>query len=275
MRSPGLQEIMNSFSLSESDPPNLIVGGDSVIGSELGRFWSAKGVVFHSTTRRKDRVSPKRPYVDLATRDWSALNLQRYAGVVLCAGISREADCRMERRATHSVNVMSTDSLVSMLNDRSRFILFLSSSQVFDGLKPNRSIHDEPSPVSEYGKQKAAAEKIVLGSSKGAVLRITKVLHQDWDLLRWWKTNLLRDYQIEAFTNRYFSPVELEKVIYKVDSLVTDQSCGLKHISGRPEISFFDFAVGLADQLLKPRTLVKGIECMTSNPPKFASLRED
>ena len=82
-------------------------------------------------------------------------------------------------------------------------MLFLSTDKVFDGTRPQVPADAAPCPVSEYGRQKAAAEAALVErmrqSAPAAILRLAKIVSPGMDLLRQWIANLGAGKPIRAF----------------------------------------------------------------------------
>src|SRR5580698_10966840 len=96
----------------------LIVGGDSEIGAATFRALKAQGKAVAATTRRRDRVAPDRPLLDLAAPlgDWAPPAGTQ--AVCLCAAIARLAACADDPEGSAHVNVVQTLTLVEKLQAR-------------------------------------------------------------------------------------------------------------------------------------------------------------
>ena len=58
---------------------NLIVGGEGLVGSALSDYWVKKNILFHASTRHKNRVNDYRPIIDLNNIG----NYQHYKNVII------------------------------------------------------------------------------------------------------------------------------------------------------------------------------------------------
>ena len=86
--------------------------------------------------------------------------------------------------------------LAQALSASGAFPVLLSTNLVFDGTVPYRGPDDPVCPRTEYGRQKAAAERAVLAAG-GAVVRLTKVLGPDDPLVTGWVARLRRGEPVE------------------------------------------------------------------------------
>jgi dTDP-4-dehydrorhamnose reductase len=235
----------------------LIVGGDSTIGRALSTFWNNNGVHHFTTTRKLETVAVHRPFVDLASKNWSHLEGLHFSAVVFCAASTNLSTCENYPQDTARINVEGTTKLASYLSDRATYLLLLSSNQVFDGSKPSWKVTDHVCPVNEYGRQKAEAERLILQMQRSAVLRLTKVVHPDMHLLKQWQESLQSGKPIEAFADLNISPISLKDVVTQIDDLVQNQKTGIHHLSGKLDISYFSFAKNYFKNIPNVEFLIK------------------
>ncbi len=85
--------------------------------------------------------------------------------------------CQSDPARSRRINVDNTLDLMRRLADRGTHLVFLSSSQVFDGETPMPDEAAPTAPKNEYGAQKLAVEEVIERQAlPAAVLRVTKVL---------------------------------------------------------------------------------------------------
>ena len=252
----------------------LILGGDSAIGSALAEYWSHdKHVQCYSSTRHKSRVSNSRIYINLEEPESFQLDMH-YDVAILCAAESNIAKCESNKEKTRVINVVNTYTLSKELSQSNTYVVFLSSNQVFDGTSPFSKVNDKTNPTSEYGRQKADAEKLISNLKNFSILRLTKVIHPNLSLFTKWDDNFARGGQVNAFKDMTLSPVDIKKVILKIDSLARYRKVGVFHCSGDVDISYYDFAILYARKHGYSEDLVKGGSCKRIGmaPPLFTSL---
>ena len=251
----------------------LLIGGDSKIGLALANFWTKNKYEFHTTTRRYTNVTPKSIYFDL-TRP-SDLQLTSYDSVILCAGVSSIRKCAEDPQYTQNVNVVCTKNLVQSVIASDCYFLFLSTTQVFDGQKCFRATGDQPNPKTEYGRQKREIEEFLVGCSNCGILRLTKIEDEDNDLLQRWKKQIEQGRSIEAFYDVYLSPIEIELVVQRITSMMIEKSCGIVHLGGKEEISYYEYACRQVVRWGYSENLVTQVPCSASNQklPRYSSLK--
>jgi len=163
----------------------LIIGGDSRIGSHLAAYWRQRGLTTYATTRRRFRVGPNRPFLDLNDCQ-HAIDFSQFHSAIICAAVHNMAICEAEPERSQLINVHATLRLVSELLKANAHLVFPSSNAVFDGTKPFCSVVDEPRPRNLYGRQKLAVE-LAIDKSKAAIIRMTKVINPSMPLLKEWE----------------------------------------------------------------------------------------
>ena len=189
------------------------------------------------------------------------------------AGRSGAAQCDQDPSTSRLINVENTGKLAEFLRLRSEYFLVYLTSQVFDGTKSFRTPDESTCPVTEIGKQKEETEKIFLSMGCTGVLRLTKVMYPEMSLLKGCTENLKQGNEIEAYVDRCFAPLDIDRAVKKISSLIENQEVGIHHCSGLEELSYFDFAIRLAKSLGLNQNLVKGIHCPDSKlVSRFASL---
>ena len=252
----------------------FIVGGNSLIGSTLAKFWRRSRVSFHSSTRQKELVSNCRLLIDLS-KPHTFDNINQYASAVICAAVTDMAACEKKHEETRAVNVSGTMELIKKLNNNKTHIVFLSTNQVFDGRKPKQKPDASRNPINEYGRQKAEVEVFIDNLSNACILRLAKVIHPGLTLFKKWEQSLSNGQPIFAFKDMTLSPVNIDDVIKKIDRLVKDKATGIFQLSGGTDKSYYKFAQEFAKRKGYPSNLVKKdswVNKLQFTPPKYTSL---
>jgi len=248
------------------DQVELVVGADSMIGSALLRTLRASGRRVLGTSRRHANPGAEMHYLDLgaAPERWDG---PRVSVAYLCAAVARLDACRRDPAASARVNIDGTCRLARALAAAGAFVLYLSTNQVFDGTLPYRRPDEGPCPLSEYGRQKAAAERRILDlGEKAAVLRLTKVFSDDIPLFAGWTSALRRGERIRPFADMWMAPLPVASVTAALASLGGQRRPGIFHLSGEYDISYAQ-AARLAAQLLgADQALIEPIATRQADP---------
>ncbi len=230
----------------------LIIGADGAIGQAAAEAFAARGDVVVGTTRR--RQSPgagSRIQLDLAADDLENARLPPVDVAIICAAISRFADCREQPELARRVDVTAPQILGRRLTAAGCRVVLLSTSAVLDGLTPHAKAAAVPAPSSAYGRLKAEAETAILTLGAGAaVLRLTKVVTPEMALVRGWIAALGTGQPVNAFTDLTLAPLALADVVSALQAVADDRAgVGLYQASGAADITYFELARHLATRL--------------------------
>ena len=231
-----------------------------MVGSALRTAMRARGIDALTTSRRE--TSSKLPdvlWLDLSTPEGVRLSIVPRSAF-LCAANSAFIECEKNGDATYRVNVSGSILISKQLLSDGAFVIFISSSAVFEGLEPFPKPNSVRSPTTAYGKQKAEAEQQLLELDQGrgnvAIVRLTKVFTQETPVIRRFLQNLTKRERFDAFADLYMSPISLP---YVVDALLEIERLkigGIHHLSGNLEMSYAEFARRLAERVGAPADLV-------------------
>jgi dTDP-4-dehydrorhamnose reductase len=255
----------------------LLVGGDSEIGAATHRRLSQQGCAVSATTRRSERVSNDRPFLDLAAdlSDWEPPPGTRSACIFLA--IARLADCARDPAGSAHINVTQTLALIEKLVARDIHVLFLSTNQVFDGTTPHVAAAAPTCPVSEYGRQKARVEAALrrqMGQGAPlAILRLAKVVSPVMPLIDGWIKALAAGKAIQAFRDMPLAPAPVDLVSKAIGALMQDQLTGVYQLTGPRDVSYADIGRFLAHRLHVDPELVAETSARDAGLPEGATPR--
>lgn len=246
-------------------------GAHGTIGGALARRLEARGSQVHGAVRRTG-----------AARAAIALDLGAEAGewphlppvdvAVLAAGVTSIAACAADPEATAQINVAGTVALAERLAAEGTFVVFLSSNQVFDGSRAQRLHDDATCPISEYGRQKVAAERAMRRLLPAAcIVRLTKVVHPDWQLLQGWREAVAGGTPISPLLGLTLAPVTLEGVLDFLESLIVARAAGTFHLSGDDDLPYSELAAALIRAAAADPHLLQPVAA-TAPPPGFEAV---
>lgn len=235
----------------------LIVGGDSLVGAAIELQCRSLGDAAEVSSRRRERAGL---FLDLRDPDFVLLERTRYDVAFLCAAVTSMQACQSEPAATARINVDNTIELMCRLADRGTHLVFLSSSQVFDGETSAPGEEEATNPRNQYGLQKLAVEQAIARHRlPAAVLRVTKVLGtRPAGIFGDWLRALGRGETICAATNMSLSPVPVDEVASVARSLAVGRHRGIWHFGARDELTYFDAARLVASSRPVPLERVRG-----------------
>jgi dTDP-4-dehydrorhamnose reductase len=238
----------------------FIIGADGLIGSRLVER-AEKNRARWVGTSRKNEDRKNILTLDLRNSDEIQNLTIRPQITYLCAAETDLRKCQNHPAETRALNVERTVQAARHLAEAGSAIVFLSTNLVFDGNRPEVPADAEPNPVTEYGRQKAEVEKILLNElDRVAIVRLTKVVHADFPLFQEWLATLKTGNPIRPFSNMMFSPIDIDVVAGELWALSQSFEKGIFQLSGDADISYAAAASLLAQScaldagLVKPQT---------------------
>jgi dTDP-4-dehydrorhamnose reductase len=235
----------------------LVIGGDSLVGSELVLALRAAGYAVRATSRRS---RPDALPLDLADPDLPRLTRDRFGCAFVCAGVTGMQECETAPERAHLVNVENTLKIMRALAHAGTHLVFFSSGQVFDGEIPRPRETAPRRPKNLYGRHKLEVEEaIVRERLPAAALRVTKILARvPVGMFRTWHEALRARRPAVAATNMTLAPVAVEDVAQAAMRLALERRSGPWHLSSADEISYAQSARRMAEICGFPAALVRG-----------------
>jgi len=255
----------------------LIIGGDSFIGKSLVNYFDKKDLSCSKTSRKS---SSDYWYLDFRV-DSSLIDLitnvqeKKITHVVFLAGITTESKCQSDPKLSEKINVTNTCKLLYELQKINVFIVYLSSSQVFNHQRSFIPWNENYSPVTLYGQHKVAVEQYIKANiPNAAIVRLTKVIGHKFALFEEILSKAKNKQEIELFGNYFAAPISLVFVNSFLHELLVSKSLGVFQLSGTEDLSY----VEMANRLLLRQTLtgkVRSILAETKGikPTPYGSLK--
>ena len=233
----------------------LIVGIDSTIGSALATRMREAGHEVMGTSRRPGVYTDRLFFLDLADHTLplylsdAMLRGIHFDVCFICAGITSFHGCTDPR--AYQVNAVAPRLIARHIYAQGGRIVLLSSSAVFDGLKPNRTGSDRPNPTSQLGMQKMMAEAGVAEEApdRWAVLRLSKVLWHSHPLIVRWLTDLQNGREVQAHARHWMAPVALDDVTDALQGIAETGDVGGYMMSGPEDVAYWEAARHIAARL--------------------------
>jgi dTDP-4-dehydrorhamnose reductase len=217
----------------------LVIGADGHIGNALYHELQRRGVAVVGTSRRE---SSSFRYLDLARIDQNSIINEPFSVVYICSGVGSVQACEDNPYDTRRVNVTGVLEIARPLHASGALIVFISTAMVFGGVTPLADEQCEPTPTTEYGRQKVEAERELSALGDGiAIVRVSKVISARTHPIASWIQTLREGGSIEAHANRTISPVALSQMLELLVYIGTKRTTGIVHLSGTEDLSFYDF----------------------------------
>lgn len=224
----------------------------SVIGTKgfLGRHFTSylqKRKKFVFGTHHKPTIEYKEfdlihPYKELDFRG------VKYA--LICGGNPSFDKCESEVESTFACNVEGPLLLGKKVMAKGILPIFFSTNYIFDG---RQGIYEEssiPSPLNEYGRQKAILEKRVREELNNApVIRLSKVYGSDkgdGTLFDEMAQAFVRGDPVKAAEDLWLAPIHVEDVVRESLAFIERGGRGIFHLSSQVEATRFEMANAMA-----------------------------
>lgn len=226
------------------DRPLLVTGATGTLGRALQQVAQTRGLRLALTDRAELNIEDPagvRAAVD-RYRPWAVIN---------AAGYVRVADAEREPDRCMAANAGGAGTLATVLEDYDIPLVGISSDLVFDGrIGPYRE-SDPCSPNSVYGHSKCAADLAMLCANSSSLVVRTAAFFGPWDKYNFaWQTlqALRRGEQVEARADVVVTPTYVPDLCHALLNLVIDGERGTWHLTNHDSVSWYEFALRLAEQ---------------------------
>lgn len=200
----------------------LVFGGTGYLGSELVRQGAA-GLGSQDADVR-DPAAIRR-----ALREHAA------DAVVNCA-YRQDTDDMWEVNRDGAANLAGATAAAGLR------LVHVSTDVVFGGDKGRYAEEDEPDPVTDYGRSKAAAEPLVRDAHATALIVRTSLVYGGPGAPESKHERAARDPANTFFTDEIRSPVQVGDLAAALIQLTTGSASGILHVAGFDDVSRCEFA---------------------------------
>jgi dTDP-4-dehydrorhamnose reductase len=209
----------------------LVTGGTGTLGSAvvamaLDRDWDVRATWW----RRKPTVSADWVHADIRDPEDVKRAIDGVDAVIHTA--YRQGDDEW------STNVEGSEAVARAAS--SRRLVHLSSDIVFDGTRGRYTESDPPSPINEYGRAKAEAERLAVELHGAPTLVRTSLIYGGAEP---GPQERLAQSATRFFVDEFRSPVQVTDLALAILEVLGLEVQGPLHIAGADDISRYDLAV--------------------------------
>lgn len=242
----------------------LVVGASGLVGSHLMQAGKQRGWQMAGTYVG----APREDLILLDMGDAAAvrkvLAFERPDVLFLTAFNPNVDECERKPQETWKTNVEGNRNVIAAAGTAGIPVVYYSSDYVFDGSNGPYRETDTPNPLSEYGRQKLAVERLLFEQSSGSIIiRTTVVYGQEergknflYQVLRALRQGKVFAVPTDQISTPTFAPDLAEASL----DLAQKHATGIFHVAGPDLLSRFAFAeaivnaFGLPQDRLKPVT---------------------
>jgi dTDP-4-dehydrorhamnose reductase len=204
----------------------VVTGGTGYLGSELVRRSGARGL----STRD----------LDIRDEKAAAAALREADAVIHTAYRQEPADEAWEVNVEGARNVARATRDVRLVH--------ISTDLVFGGLLGRPYLEDDPpSPVTDYGRSKAAAEEAVVGEHPEALIVRTSLIYGGARPSK--HEQAAHDATLTFYDDELRNPVHVADLVDALLELVTTKLAGPLHVAGQDAVSRCEFARLIAGEV--------------------------
>ena len=141
---------------------NIVVGASGLIGGELYKLFKKSGKRVLGTYN-SHKNNPDLIKFDMGDIDHSTISnlIDPEDNVYILSAHSNPSWIFKNRAEAERLNLIGTRNFIYALRPRNPRIIFMSSVEVFDGVKGKYQEEDEPNPLNYYGTLKHEIEKFL------------------------------------------------------------------------------------------------------------------
>lgn len=246
---------------------NLVIGASGLVGTHLDAMLRADGQEVISTYFANPipfavslNVQQKDEVIRLVAET-------RPTHIFLPAATPNVDYCENHPKATYQTNVLGVKNVVMAANNVEARIIYFSSDYIFDGESGPYDETEMANPISEYGRQKLAAEHcIALNSNNYLIIRTTVVYgweRQGKNFVFRLIKSLQEGKPVKAPIDQVGSPTYARHLAQAAMEIASHPDVKLINIAGRDCLSRYDFArraakiFGVDEKLILPITTVE------------------
>jgi len=228
----------------------LVIGADGFLGSSLVHHLEQMGWEVFKTSRRITKQDDHYLPLDIENGVADFKIPDQIEIAFLCASVTTTAQCERNKERSSIINVEETAHIVRRLVEYGAFVVFPSSSAVFDGTIPYPTVETPYSPTGTYGEQKVEAERKLLPYIPHvAIVRMSKIIGSNIPLLVKWEEQFFTHQPITCYEDFMLSPLSKSHIAKYLTDIATHRISGITQISASCDISYRDLAYRLADVL--------------------------
>lgn len=165
--------------------------------------------------------------------------------IINCAVLNVD-ECETDKEKAHAINVAGPQFLAEASNEIGASIVHYSTNYVFDGKEEKQyTIHDEPSPVNNYGQTKLDGEVAVMKACANHFIIRTSWVYGigKANFLSIIHRNLKAGLQGKVVSDCWASAMYVEDLAARTSEIIERNQPGIYHVVNEGVCSYVEFTV--------------------------------
>lgn len=252
----------------------LVIGASSFLGRKVDKYLFKEGISTVGTYFMKSLEGEKYKRLNL-------LNFNEIKGilgevvpdvVIMLSALSTVEECEEKKSLALKINTFSVGHIAEWCLENSRYLVFISSECVFDGLSSPYYEWSQYSPINFYGKTKVLAEEMIKTiNCPFAIIRLPLLYGYNCEfdkdtLLRRVVKSLSNEKEILLDNKRIKYPTLIDDVARGLIEIIKENLRGIFHFSSQDALTKFEFGLEVANVFRFDKSLVKGMSINESSP---------
>ena len=231
----------------------VIIGASGFIGSTMFNYLSQKlsNDYVVKGTYFSNKRSNELQYMDITDSKQIEhyLLMEKPDFILMLAGSKDVKKCEMDYSFAYKMNTQPVEFIIDTIkkHELDTEVIFFSTDYVFDGEKGNYTTKDIPNPITNYGKTKLLAERVLFESNIDfKIIRTGAVMGKNGIFFDWLIRALTTENDVPIFENMFFSPTPIQLLNEMVCELILNYEKipeKLIHIVGDQRLNRYQFAM--------------------------------
>ena len=251
----------------------LIIGASSFLGRKIDKCLLKEGISTVGTYFRNSLEGERYKRLNLLNFNEVKKTLDEVAPdvVIILSALSTVEECEEKKSLALQINSFSVGYVAEWCLENSRFLVFISSECVFNGLSSPYYEWSQCSPINFYGKTKVLAEEIIKAiNCPFATIRLPLLYGYNCEfdkdtLLRRVVKSLSNEKEILLDNKRIKYPTLIDDVAKGLIEIIKENLMGVFHFSSQDALAKFEFGLEVANVFGFDKSLVKGMPIDESN----------
>ncbi|MEK6917450.1 MAG: sugar nucleotide-binding protein [Nanoarchaeota archaeon] len=231
-----------------------IIGADGFLGTKAAEILSKNNEVVKAGKNSSENK------LDVLNISEVRKFLLKYKPEVILdtVALTSSTKCENNPRLAEDLNYKTAKNISEVANEIGAWMVFMSSSYLFDGKTGNYNEDDKTSPINEYARTKIMAEKEILKNPKGIILRVDIMYGYNGKD----KKNGVFDTVLSGNFIELREPHQLRQPIFVDDvprlmmELVKRNKKGIFHLAGPDKMEIIEL-LGNLESIVRENSLIK------------------